>query len=224
MSENGLRKVGSRPYKISQMELAPELLEVQWMMPISDEDYAKLYTSISKIGVKDPLRGYFGENRKFLVLSGANRLEISTKLNFETLDIEVYEGGSRQEKIDFALGENLERRHLTNNQKRKIAEWKLRNSPEESDRVIAKKAGVDHKTVSTIRKRLESGGEIPHLEKRKGRDGKTQSSKKKQTEHQEFPLTTKQKQALIRALKNEIISLQTQIKSKQKEIDKLQKP
>ncbi|WP_061265924.1 hypothetical protein [Leptospira interrogans] len=223
---SGFKKVGSQDYKTIKMQLAPELLEVQGMMPISDEDYSKLYKSISKVGIKDPLRGYLGEGRVFFILSGANRFDIATKLNLDLIPIEIYEGGSRKDRVEFALDENLERRHLTNDQKRKIAEWKLRNSPEESDRIIAKKAGVDHKTVGTIRKRLETGGEIPHLEKRRGQDGKIQAAKKSGGEipHLEKKLNAlspKEKMLRINEIRAEIEDLKAQIKTKKKEIDRL---
>ncbi|EKR34355.1 hypothetical protein LEP1GSC096_0082 [Leptospira interrogans serovar Hebdomadis str. R499] len=222
---SGFKKVGSQDYKTIKMQLAPELLEVQGMMPISDEDYSKLYKSISKVGIKDPLRGYLGEGRVFFILSGANRFDIATKLNLDMIPIEIYEGGSRKDRVEFALDENLERRHLTNDQKRKIAEWKLRNSPEESDRIIAKKAGVDHKTVGTIRKRLETGGEIPHLEKRRGQDGKIQAAKKSgeipRIEKKLNALSPKERMLRINEIKAEIKNLEAQIKTKQKEIDEL---
>ena len=42
-----------------------------------------------------------------------------------------------------------------------------------SDRQIAEHIGVDNKTVASVRRELEGGEEIPHLECRTGKDGKS---------------------------------------------------
>ncbi|MDI7183619.1 transposase [Leptospira santarosai] len=218
MNKGIFRKTGTiRPYKITNIRLAPELLEVQDMMPISNEDYNRLYNSIAKVGVKDPIRGYFDDERIFNVLSGANRLDIVSKLNHEIIDIDIYEGGTREERINFALAENLERRHLTSDQKRRLVEYKLKLNPDQSDRSIAKKIGVDNKTVAAVRKKLESTEEIPQLKKRLGQDGKIRL--KNSTE--EFPQLIPENK--IKKLKKEIKILETQIQTKKEEIKKLQR-
>jgi hypothetical protein len=52
---------------------------------------------------------------------------------------------------------------------RGVIEDQLRDTPNRSDRAIARALGVDHKTVGAVRK--GRGGELPHL--REGQDGKT---------------------------------------------------
>ena len=49
----------------------------------------------------------------------------------------------------------------------------LKETPTTSNRKIAKLLGVDHKTVTSVRDRLASGGEIPHVTTISGEDGKT---------------------------------------------------
>jgi len=50
--------------------------------------------------------------------------------------------------------------------------------------MIAQALGVDHKTVGSVRKKMESGGEVPHVERKVGRSGMpyTPPSKPKMTD------------------------------------------
>ena len=75
----------------------------------------------------------------------------------------------------FVIMDNLARRHLTREQKTRIVEMFLKETPTVSDRTIAKKVGVDHKTVSAVRGKMVSEGEIPQLKEVKKSDGKTYS-------------------------------------------------
>lgn len=55
--------------------------------------------------------------------------------------------------------------------RRVLIEARLREYPHWSDRMIAKHLGCDHKTVTSVRKNLEAGGEIPHRDRILGADG-----------------------------------------------------
>jgi DNA methylase len=55
---------------------------------------------------------------------------------------------------------------------REMIAWALRQRPESSDRYLADGCGVDHKTVGGVRRRLESTGEIPQFDARRGANGK----------------------------------------------------
>jgi hypothetical protein len=74
---------------------------------------------------------------------------------------------------DIALSLNVKRRHLTTAKKRSTVVELLKQRPERSDRLTAKLAGVDHKTVARLRKELVASGEIPQLDERVGQDQKT---------------------------------------------------
>src|SRR5262245_47839519 len=65
----------------------------------------------------------------------------------------------------FVLSANIQRRHLTAEQKRDLIAKVLKAKPEQSNREIAKQTKSDHKTVAKVRKERESTGEIPQLEK-----------------------------------------------------------
>ncbi|TGM87969.1 hypothetical protein EHR05_14865 [Leptospira licerasiae] len=190
-------------------------------MPIQAWDYENIRDSIKEEGVKDPIRGYMGPNRVFQVLSGSNRLRACQELNISEIPIEEYEKGTREEHIKFAITENLVRRHFTTEQKRVLAVKLLKLDPALSNRALAKTIGIDDKTVGNVRKNLESGAEIPHLDSRKGRDGKTQSAKKSGAEIPHLKKSTRTKQ--IAGLKKEISALKSEISKKQSLLKKKEK-
>jgi hypothetical protein len=72
----------------------------------------------------------------------------------------------------YVLSANLLRRHLTNEQKTELIAKLLKLEPNQSNRTIAKQVKADHKTVGTVRDKLEATGEIPQLKKTIGADGK----------------------------------------------------
>ena len=165
-----------RPMNPSELRVSPELEEVQEFMPISAEDRDRLKKDIQESGeIRDPLKIYFDNEGTPLILGGMNRWEIAQELGFDFVPVEVI-SLSAEKRRTLALMDNLARRQLSRDQKNKIVEIFLKTDPEESNRVIATKTGVDHKTVGQLRTRLASTGEIPQLEKRKGADGKVRTA------------------------------------------------
>ena len=80
--------------------------------------------------------------------------------------------GRTMTEAEFVVAQNAHRRHLTAEQRRKIVGELLKADPAKSDRAIGSMAKVDHKTVAAVRRQAEAGGEIPHLTKTTGKDGK----------------------------------------------------
>ena len=158
------------------LEPSPELVEVQALMPIDPADRERLKEDIAKDGIRDAIKVY-KNGSKYYILGGYNRWRIAQELGIRTVPVEIYYL-PEDERRDLVIKDNLNRRHLTREQKQRLIEFYLRKEPEQSDRVIAKKTGSDHKTVGAIREKLESGGEIPHLDKRVGKDGKAQKAEK----------------------------------------------
>ncbi len=68
---------------------------------------------------------------------------------------------------------NMQRRYLSQEQKRGLIEAQLRDTPERSNRQIAAGLGVNHETVGAARERLEATGEIRQLDRTIGADGKS---------------------------------------------------
>ena len=86
---------------------------------------------------------------------------------------------SPEERADLRVAVNLYRRHLSRQQVRHLVEWALRQEPEASDRSVAGRTGVDHKTVGAARRRLEAIGEIPQFDARSTLNGRRYPSSRK---------------------------------------------
>lgn len=176
MKEKTFKAKSIQPFNPNELDISPELLEIQEFMPISVEDRARLKKDIETSGeVRDPVKVYFNKNGDAQILGGKNRWEIVKELGWQFIPVEVYDLPPKQRK-ELALMDNLARRHLTREQKNRIVEMFLKTDPAQSDRVISKKAGTDHKTVGAVRSKLAATGEIPRLKKRQGADGKARTA------------------------------------------------
>lgn len=140
----------------------------QVMPPLSADDYAALEADIVKNGVLVPVE--YDENGN--ILDGHNRVAICESLGLVDWPRFVRKGLSEEEKRSHARSLNLARRHLSSAQKRDLIETQLRETPSLSSRAIAARLGVDDKTVSSVRGRLEATAEIPQLDKTIGADGR----------------------------------------------------
>lgn len=105
------------------------------------------------------------------VIDGRLRMEIARKHGLPCPKIVVGRLG-RHDRFDLRVCINTYRRHLTQAQVRECISWMLRREPAASDRSVAKRVGVNHRTVAGVRRALEAGGEILHLPSRTGSDGK----------------------------------------------------
>jgi hypothetical protein len=116
------------------------------------------------------------------LIDGRNRLDA-----MEMVGLPIFKDGiptfnwryMEGDPYDLALSLNINRRHLTGEQKRELIEKVLKAKPEASNRTVAKQVKADHKTVAAVRGDLESVGEIPQLEKTVGADGKQYKSRPK---------------------------------------------
>lgn len=172
MTQKAFKSKSIQPMNPNDLAVSPELEEVQSYFPISADDRERLRKDIQESGeIRDPIKVYYDHKDKCLILGGKNRWEIARELGWQYVPIEVFDLKPK-ERRELALMDNLARRHMNADQKRRVIEMFLKNDPVQSNRVIAKKTGSDDKTVGTVRKKLESTAEIPRLEKRKGSDGK----------------------------------------------------
>lgn len=172
-----MKRTGSQPYNPAKLILAPELLRVQGLMPISQDDRKRLKDDIQKNGVRDSLKVYMDEDGKYYVLAGATRLAIAQELALSSVPIEIYDAPG-PEREAFAIEENLARRHLTSAQKVELARYLLKASPDKSDRAIAAMAGVSPTTAGKVRAEAQVSILDTQPEKRIGRDGKKQAASK----------------------------------------------
>jgi predicted RNA methylase len=95
-------------------------------------------------------------------LDGRVRLEIARELGLSPRAVPKIVVGkvSAAERADLRLVLNTYRRQLTQAQVRELIAWELRRHPQESDRSVAEKTGVNHRTVAGVRRKLEANGEI----------------------------------------------------------------
>lgn len=140
----------------------------QVLDPLSKDDFDALRESIEKNGVLVPVE--YDENGH--ILDGHHRVAICKSLGITEWPRFVRKGLSEEEKRVFARSINFARRHLDTKQKQKVIQAQLKDTPSASNRAIAAKLGVDHKTVAGVRTRLEVTGEIPQFERTVGADGK----------------------------------------------------
>ena len=142
--------------------------DYQVMPELSAEEYAELKADIEQRGVMVPIE--FDELGN--VLDGYHRLQICKELGIKDYSKVIRAGMSESEKLTHARKLNIARRHLTQEQKRGLIQAQLKETPEKSDRQIAKDLGVDKNTVNSQRKQLEASGEIHRMNKSIGSDGK----------------------------------------------------
>lgn len=154
-------------------EPVAQLDEQYQLLPgLTTDEFAALKADIAERGVMVPIE--FDENGT--VLDGHHRLRACAELGIVEYPTIIRQGMTEGEKREHVLALNLDRRHLTREQRRDLIAELLRAKPEASNREIAGQAKADDHTVATVRQELQAGAEIPHVEVAVGRDGKTYPS------------------------------------------------
>jgi site-specific DNA-methyltransferase (adenine-specific) len=113
------------------------------------------------------------------VIDGHNRLQIAAELQLADVPVEVKAGLSPDQRRDLALNLNLQRRHLTREQRRDLIARALKADPARSNNQIATETKSTDKTVAAARARLESTSEIPKLDRTTGKDGRTRRAQRR---------------------------------------------
>ena len=131
----------------------------QLLDPPSPEDYAALKADIAERGVMIPVELDEDGN----VIDGHHRKMICEELGITDYPTVIRRGWTEEQKRTDSRRMNLARRQLTREQRRKLIEDELRESPDTTNRKIGKSLGVDHKTVGSVRTKLEQGGELPQV-------------------------------------------------------------
>lgn len=232
-----------------RLALAPELEAAQRLMPMAPQDFGRLRESIAKDGIREPLDGY-RHNGRIWILSGVHRLQVAKELQIKMVPVrlwltrgeaELAHPGEHPdtlpildpgERESFAVDANLSRRHLTTKQKGELISYLLRKHPEASNLQIAKKAGVNDKTVAARRKE-ESRSEIPNVEKKDSKGRRIGKRKDKET----LAITGTQRKKgeqlakEIRTLRAEVEKLETKakekrglVKAKEKQLKQIAEP
>lgn len=175
------------------MTKSPELKSWRDVLPIhpaaelfplmNEAELRELGKDIKKNGMRYPIVLWReNEGAKTYLLDGRNRLDAMESIGAPAID----EHGKLShwsfrdgDPYDLVLSFNVHRRHLSAEQRRELIAKILKERPGLSDRRIAAVMGRSKTTVAAQRKKLESGGQIDHLKKRIGADGKEQAAHKK---------------------------------------------
>ena len=88
-----------QPINPNELQPAPELLNVQDLMPISTEDRENLKADIKKNGVRDALKVYMDKDFNYYILCGLNRWQIAQELNLATIPIEIIDIPKKQRDL-----------------------------------------------------------------------------------------------------------------------------
>jgi hypothetical protein len=140
---------------------------------LSYEEFTALRDSIALNGVLVPIIvDSAGPKRK--IIDGNYRKAIADELGYDCPEI-VHPNLEEDEKRILARCLNLARRHLNQEQRRELIADQLEESPDRSNRWVAKQLGVHHVTVAAVRADLASTGQIIQFDRTIGLDGKSRS-------------------------------------------------
>jgi hypothetical protein len=113
----------------------------------------------------------------YWLCDGFHRFKAARLAHKETLQAIVHQG-TQDEAVWRSLAANAAHGlRRTNEDKAWAIGRAVKIRPDRSNRFLADHVGVDHKTVSRLRGDLASTGEIPHLERLRGRDGRWHPAK-----------------------------------------------
>lgn len=127
----------------------------QTMPPLSVEEYSNLEQSIRDHGIQVPVL----VDEDGVVIDGHHRQKIAQQLGLDC-PTETRNGMSESEKRSLSISLNIDRRQLSQAQRRAIIEASLKATPELSDNQISKQLGVHNETVTAARKRLVESGDV----------------------------------------------------------------
>jgi transposase len=142
-------------------------MDYQVMPYLTSDEYETLKEDIAERGVMIPIE--FDENGN--VLDGHHRLKACVELGITDFPKIIREGMTEEEKWTHARKLNMTRRHLTQEQRRRLIQNQILDTPEVSDRQIAKMLGVSNSTVSILRRELMNRGQVCESHTYSGPDG-----------------------------------------------------
>jgi ParB-like chromosome segregation protein Spo0J len=166
-----MRSIGLWPPRSDQFESMVSAMSTtvkfQALPPLSPDEYRDLEESVLQHGVLVPII----VDEDGVVIDGHHRQKICREHDLPC-PREVKGGFTDTEKRTLALSLNLDRRHLSREQRRALVAESIKADPQLSNRQHGDRVGVDHKTAGKVRRDLESSGEIPQSDKRVSADGR----------------------------------------------------
>lgn len=148
--------------------------QYQLLPNLTEDEYQALKADIAERGVQVPVE----RDETGAVLDGHHRIRACEELGITDYPTIIRTGMDEDQKRQHVLALNLDRRHLTREQKRELVATLLVATPETSNRQIAEQAKVDDHTVADVRRNLQATAEIPQLNRTVGADGKERPAHK----------------------------------------------
>lgn len=145
----------------------------QALPPLSPDEYSALEQSIVEHGVMVAVI----TDEHGVVIDGHHRQKIAAEHNLHCPK-RVMRDLTDVEKRTLALSLNLDRRHLTREQRRALVAESIKADPELSDREHGRRTGVSDKTAGVVRDELQERAEIPHVAERSDSLGRKQPAYK----------------------------------------------
>ena len=121
-------------------------VKFQALPPLSPEEYEALEKSILANGVLVPII----VDEDGVIIDGHHRDKIAKHHNLPC-PREVREAFTDNEKRSLALTLNIDRRHLTRDERRALLEESIKADPQLSDREHGRRTGTDNKTAANSR-------------------------------------------------------------------------
>jgi hypothetical protein len=109
-----------------------------------------------------------------VVLDGHTRLTLALEIGLTDHEVpfkRLPAGMPYEQMKREALALNVNRRHLSTEERREFVAHLIRQNPDLSDRAIAAQAGVSHSTSGSVRKELVASGQVVQTETRTDRRG-----------------------------------------------------
>lgn len=136
------------------------------LMPnMTEEEFQALKADIKQHGLREPILIFNGH-----VVDGRHRLRACRDLGIKPQVKELT--CRKQDLASLVRSLNFHRRHLTREQKQAIIRQQLKETPNKSDRQIAKELGVSNQTVSIARNKMVAEGQLCESHSSVGADGK----------------------------------------------------
>src|SRR5262245_11955741 len=117
--------------------------------PIEGDDFTVLVEDIRANGIRIPIMLYQGR-----ILDGRNRYRAAIEAGHTFAERDFSNLAPGVDAEAWVISANLQRRQLDNRGKRAVIAKLIEGKPGQSDRAIARMAGVDHKTVASVRAEL----------------------------------------------------------------------
>ena len=138
------------------------------------EDLETAYQTGKEVGC--PTVWKIGDTYK--LAKGFHRIAAMKRANLSKAEFLVREGTEEECAVDALCSNQTHGLKRTNPDKQRCVEGLLKLKPDWSNGKIAEESGVSVSTISKVRTQLEDKRDIPKVERRKGRDGKSRASER----------------------------------------------